>query len=203
MNTTRRPSSCSAFSFCRTASSRRAFIQEGSQMVVGSFFGNIDIVWMAFAQPRVRHANKLRVLFQLNDCSAAAISHGGPQAADHLVNRLAEVSFVRGSPFDPLGDKLLKIIFDVLKIAVLAPRAHRLQGPHAAIDLVAASFKENLLPPTLINSREESPDHHGIRPRTDSLGNVSGLLDAPVGNDRHFAFLRHAAAIHYPPYLMN
>ena len=45
---------------------------------------------MAFAQPRVGHFHKLRFCFHLFNSAAAAVSHGGTQAAVDLVQELMD-----------------------------------------------------------------------------------------------------------------
>ena len=63
--------------------------------VVRRFFGDEDIVRMAFLEAGVADADKLRILLQRRNIRRAAVAHAGTQTADQLINRFGERAFVR------------------------------------------------------------------------------------------------------------
>src|SRR5207245_776521 len=72
----------------------------------------------------------------------------------------------------------------VLEVAVPAPLAlaHRLERPHAAIELVGPALVEDRLARALLRAGEETADHDAVGAGGDRLGDVARELDAAVGD---------------------
>src|SRR4029077_5428495 len=131
--------------------------------VVGRFLRNLDVVHVALAGAGGRDANHLSLPLQFPDRRAAAVPHPGAEPAHELVDHGRDAALVCHAPFDPLGHELLgraaalQIEF-VLEVAIAAAAAHRADGAHASILLVAAALEEDQLAGTLVGAGKQIAD---------------------------------------------
>src|SRR4029079_12340763 len=116
----------------------------------------------------------------------------GAQAADELVDVIAQAALEGHHAFDAFGDELGLVLDRALAVALLRAADHRALGAHAAVDLVAAALVDHHFAGAFLAAREEAPDHHHGGPRGDRLGDVSRVADAAVGDDRHARRARDA-----------
>ena len=65
-----------------------------------------------------------------------------------------------------------------------AARGHRAERPHAAVALELLAVDEDELARALVAAREQRADHHRLRTGHDRLGDVAGVLQPAVGDDR-------------------
>ena len=72
----------------------------GTDGVVGSFLGDIDIVGMRLPQASRRDLDELGLLLKIGHCMAATVAHTGAQAAHELINGLAGESLVGDAALD-------------------------------------------------------------------------------------------------------
>src|SRR5690348_8423023 len=89
----------------------------------------------------------------------------------------------------------------VLEVPVLAVRtgfAARLHGTersHAAVALVLLAVDENQLAGALLDTGQQAAEHHGVGPDRDGLGDVAGVLQAAVADDRHAGGAAHLRGV--------
>ena len=72
----------------------------------------------------------------------------------------------------------------ILEVAVGAALLHGAERAHAAIALVRAALVELDLAGRLLGAREQAAEHHARRAGGDRLGDVAGIADAAVGDER-------------------
>src|SRR5688572_1146250 len=152
--------------------------------VVGSLFGDDDVVDVRFAQTHGGRAHETRLGAQVVDGAAAGVAHAGLEPADQLVDRLRQRAAIRDAPLDPLGDQLGVAGHLALEVPVAAAGAHRADRSHAPVHLVAAPLVQDDLARRLVGAREQAADHHRLRAGGDRLGDVARIFDATVG-DQH------------------
>src|SRR5512132_3486825 len=58
--------------------------------VVGGLLGDVDVVGVALGHAGAGHAAEAGVLAEVLDVFGAAVAHAGAEAADHLVDEVAE-----------------------------------------------------------------------------------------------------------------
>ena len=152
---------------------------------------------MALTQSRAGHADEARVALHLFDSSGADVAHRLAQPADELIDHVRQRPLVRHAPLDALGDQARLLADAALEVTVLAVAAalHGADGSHAAIVLVALALQDHQIAGTLIHSDQQPTQHHGVRARRDSLGDVARILDAAVGDDWDAAGACRARAV--------
>src|SRR5262245_7475419 len=91
--------------------------------VVRGFFGDEDVMHVAFAQAGASDAHETRALLHLGDGLAAGIAHPRAQAADELRDDLRNRAAVGHTALDALGHQLL-VRGAGLSVAVFAALAH-------------------------------------------------------------------------------
>ena len=69
---------------------------------------------------------------------------------------------------------------------------HGADRSHAAIRLEGAALVQNQLAGTLVGAGEQGADHDCARTRGQRLGDIAGILDATVGDDRNARVFRGA-----------
>src|ERR1700738_4634427 len=195
-------------------------------MIVGRLAGDDDVVDMALPEAGVGDADKLRLLLQVLDGFAAQVAHAGLQAAYELVDHGLQRPAVGYAAFDALGHELRQPVLGgplaldhafgallaashvlgALEVAFPGALAHGGKRSHAAVGLEAAALVEDGLAGALVHAREERADHDGTGAGGDGLGDLAGVLDAAVGDDRNVVLaggaigfrdggdLRHAGA---------
>ena len=73
----------------------------------------------------------------------------------------------------------------LLEIAVGRAARHRAERAHAAIGLVGAALVQIDLARALVGAGEQRADHRAVGAGGDRLGEIAGVADAAVGDDRH------------------
>src|SRR5690606_30947199 len=152
--------------------------------VVGCFLRDGHIMRVAFPNSGGGNSDKLGTVTQLAERLRAAIAHGRPQSADHLVHYLRKRPTVRHAALDTFGNELLDVVLRILKIPVLAARLHGSQRSHSAVRLVLPSLVENRLARALLHTSKQSTYHDALRAGSKRLRDVAGLLDATIRDDR-------------------
>src|SRR3989338_5708565 len=142
---------------------------------------------MPFPQSRRRHLHEAGLAAQIADGPTAEVAHAGAQPSDQLVDIKGERAFIRRVLFRSLRDQLHLVLHVGLAVAILAPFSHGPQGAHAAIGLVGPALVENGLPGALLGAREEAADHYRVGAGGQRLGDVAGVLDPAVRDNRHSA----------------
>ena len=103
------------------------------------------------------------------------------------------MSLVSYTSFYAFRYKLLGIL---LEIAVLAAVLHGCNGSHATIYLVFSSLVQFECSRALIASGEHASHHAHIGSGCNCLGNISGVLDTAVCNNRNAVALGNLIAVH-------
>ena len=89
-------------------------------------------------------------------------------------------------PSTPSGTSLPESI-PSLAIPISRTGHHRADGAHAAIRLEGPAFIDDDLAGTFLQSRQQAAEHDGVAPGGEGFGDIAGIADAPVGDDRHAA----------------
>ena len=145
--------------------------------------------WLS-TRPGRRDAGQLSALLQVGDRGRARVAHRGAQAADELVGDAGQRAPVGHLALDALGDELVvgeDVVGEVAVAAegLVAALLHRAQRAHAAVGLVLLAVHEDELARGLLDAGEQPADHHGVGAGDQGLGDVAGVLQAAVGDDRH------------------
>ena len=122
-----------------------------------------------------------------------AVAHTGTNAANELEYGILHGSLVGNTSFHAFRNQLLRI---GLEVAVLAAVFHGCDGTHAAVYLVFSSLIQFKGSGALVTACEDASHHADVSAGGDSLGHVSGILDAAVRDDRNTVLLRNRIGIH-------
>src|SRR5580704_648754 len=114
-----------------------------------------------------------------------------------LVQDRAETTFVRHPAFNALWNEFFKLRGGVLKVAVAGAvrLRHGAQGSHASIRLVRTTLVKLDFPRRFLGAGEHTADHHAVRACGERLGNVAGIANSTIADDRNaraFERLGHA-----------
>ena len=145
---------------------------------------------MRLLEARRGDAHETALHPQLVDGARTGVEHRLPQAAEQLVDHRRDRSAVGHLALDALGDELLVAGHIRLEVAVtrvarlLAAGLKRTQRAHAAVALELLAVDEDQIARALVGARQQRPEHHGLRTRDERLGDVAGVLQAAVGDDR-------------------
>ena len=158
--------------------------------VVRGFGGHHDIVRVRFAQTGVGDADELATLRHLGDVVGADVEHGLVQATEHLVEHGVQRSAVRHFAFHAFRHDLVAgghvgLEVAVLGVGLLAARGHGTEGAHATVQLVLLAVQEHLLARGFLTASERAAEHHGGSASHEGLGDVTGVVDATVGDAGH------------------
>src|SRR5229473_4791559 len=77
--------------------------------VIRRLAGDRDVVHMALAQPGIGDPHKGAVLLHLGARAVAGVAHRRAQAADQLVDDVADRPLVGDAAFDPFGDEFERV----------------------------------------------------------------------------------------------
>ncbi len=116
----------------------------------------------------------------------ADVPHRRAQTADELVDEIAQRTLVGHAALDPLRDELLDVADPFLEIAVLGVGAglHGADGAHAPILLEALPLVEHDFARTLVDAGQQGAEHDRVGAGGDRLGDIAGILDPAIGDDR-------------------
>ena len=95
--------------------------------------------------------------------------------------------------FHAFRNKLLGVF---LEVTVLASVLHCRNGSHTAVNLIFTSLIQLECSRALIASCEDASHHADISACSDSLGDISGILDSAVGDDRDSIPAGNVIAVH-------
>src|SRR6476661_3870 len=110
--------------------------------IVRRFFGNNDVVHMAFAESCDRLADERRILLELGDRPASAIAHSGFEPSDKLIDDRRQGSLVRHASFDTFRHELLWGT-TALAIPIAAAPLHGADRSHASVHLVRSRLVDH------------------------------------------------------------
>ena len=156
---------------------------------------------MAFPHAGRRDADQLRVAPERLQVRRPAVPHAGPQAALELVDHRRDAPLVRHAPLDALGHELPRGVVRggrvevLLEVAVRAAAPQRPDRTHPAVVLEAAALVEDEFARTLVGAGEQAAHHHRAGADRERLGDVAGVADAAVGDDRDVVLRRRGRAL--------
>src|ERR1041385_1029918 len=159
--------------------------------IVGRFFGDDDVVDVALAQAGGGDAEEAGLCLQLVDVAGAAVAHAALQTADQLVDEIGDRAFGGDAAFDALGNKLAAGFLGVPVAAALRHGAHR---AHAAVGLERAALIEDGFAGAFVGAGEKAADHDAIGAGGESLGDIAGIFDAAIGDQRDVGLASGARA---------
>ena len=116
------------------------------------------------------------------DVLGTTVAHAGAEAADELIDGLAEGALVRHAGHDALRHELAGVAGLRLEIAVLGAGLHGLDGAHASVCLELTAIVDDCLARRLLNAREHGAHHHGVAAGCEGLHDVAGIAEAAVGD---------------------
>src|SRR5260370_21315338 len=123
-------------------------------LVVRRFFGDEDVVDVAFPLARLAHADEFRSPAQFHETRGPHVAHSGLHSANQLLDIRSKRSAMRYTALDSFGHERA-LGNSLLAAAIAHPFAHRAQRAHPAVELVRASLVESRLAGTLLGSREQ------------------------------------------------
>ena len=88
-----------------------------------------------------------------------------------------------GTILSSLADVGLEVA--VLGVRLLAARGHRAERAHAAVGLELLAVDEDQLARALLAAGQQRAEHHRVGAGDERLGDVAGVLQAAVADDRH------------------
>src|SRR5581483_10535200 len=102
--------------------------------VVGRFFRNHYIVWMAFTQARTGNTSEVRLLLHVLNGGCSGISHCLAQTSNQLIDQWAKHTFVRHTCLNTFCNNL-RLFHAVLEVAIftITTLLHSTNGTHTAI----------------------------------------------------------------------
>src|ERR1035438_4596129 len=133
----------------------------------------------------------------LLDTVAAGLPHRRAQAAGQLIQNRDQTALVRPSAFDALGHELFELGRCVLEIAVSRTVfiRHRPERAHASISLVRCALIEFDVAWRFFGAGEHAANHDGVRPGYDRLGEIAGIADTAIRDQRHTRALERRSDI--------
>src|SRR5437763_1134893 len=85
--------------------------------VIRCFLGDVDIVQVAFGHAGGGDAAEAGFGAEAFDVGGAAVAHAGAEAADHLIDKIAQVAAIGDAAFDAFGDELLGLSYAALAVS--------------------------------------------------------------------------------------
>ena len=130
-------------------------------------------------------ADECRLAAHLLQALAAGITHGGAQAAHHLVDDGAQRPLVRHPAFYALGHQLFDLVI-LLEIPVRGTvlLRHGTQGTHAAVGFVGTPLEQFHLAGGFLGAGKQTAYHNSVRASGQGLGDITGVAYAAVGDER-------------------
>ena len=110
------------------------------------------------------------------------------------------MSFIRNTTLNTLRHKLLCIL---LEITILAAILHSCDRSHSTIYFIFSSLIKFECSRALVASCEHASHHADIGTCCDGLGDISGIFDTAVCNDRDSVAVSHFITIHNCSNLRN
>src|SRR5690606_25694016 len=101
--------------------------------IVRRFFRDLHVVHVRFTHAGRSDFNELGLAAHFLNGLAAAIAHGGPDAAYQLIDDGDDAALVGHAAFDAFGHELVSVVGRVLEVAVGRAVAHGAHAAHAAI----------------------------------------------------------------------
>src|SRR5208337_1982163 len=163
---------------------------------------NHHVVDVAFAQASAADAYEPRLLLEFGNGRAAYVSHSALHAAHQLVNDHGNRPAIRHAAFDAFGNELSQTIavasvlgqnghrrirLAILEVTLAGALRHGGERSHSAVHLERAALVENCLARAFFGSGEQRADHHAARAGGNRLCDISGILDAAIGDDGNIA----------------
>src|SRR5215212_9102705 len=100
----------------------------------------MNIVGMAFRHAGAGDAAEAGFAAEGFDIGGAAVAHAGAEAADHLIDEVAQWAAIRDSAFDAFGDEFFGLGDLALAIAVFGAVDHGPHATHSAVGFVSPSL---------------------------------------------------------------
>ncbi len=152
---------------------------------------------MRFAQACTGDTDKAGALVECIYISCTGISHRGAQAANQLMQDIAQRPFVGNTAFNAFGYQFHGFIYITLEVPVLAALLHGTNRAHAAIGFIGASLIQNLGAGGFFGTGEHRAEHAGGCACSHGLGKITGKLDATIGDDRNAGIMSCRSALHH------
>ena len=142
---------------------------------------------MAFQKTCIGNADKLCISAEIINGLCTAVAHACTKAAEHLEDRISQNALVGNTAFDAFRHQFLGIF---LELAVLGSFCHRSHGTHAAIDFEGTSLIDFNGTGRFFCAGKQAAQHHAGTACGQCLHDVTGILDAAVGDDADAMLVR-------------
>ena len=161
---------------------------------------------VALDQAGAGDADELGLFVQLGDGGAAGIAHAAFHTAHQLEDVIGQGAPVRHTTLYALRHQLFVAL---LEVAVLAAVLHGGDGTHTAVALELAALIDLALAGGFLAAGQQAAQHNGAGTGGQRLDDITGILDAAIGDDGDIILgggagglidggdLRHADARHY------
>src|SRR5206468_7777596 len=114
---------------------------------------------VALRQARIRNPNEPRPLLKLRDGRRAGVSHRRLNAADKLVDDLADGPLEWHLALYAFGHELEVILDVLLEVAVCGSTSHCADGAHPTVSLIGPALVQEGLAGRLLRPREQRAHH--------------------------------------------
>ena len=138
----------------------------------------------------------MRFFGEILERGSADVAHAAFEATDELVGERTERTFVGDAAFDAFGDgfsTVARVLHDGIAVGT---GVHGTDGAHTAIRLEGAALIENCFAGRFLSAGEEAADHDAACAGSDGFGDIAGIFDATVGDDRNAGALCGARSFH-------
>ena len=149
---------------------------------------------MALAVTATRHPDKTAILTQRRNVRRPAIPHRRTNTSNKLIDKIAELAFVRHAPLNTSRHQLGDILHLVTQIAFV-PLPQSTKRTHPPMHLIGAPLIDNRRTRTLICPSKQTTNHHRTRTRTYRLRNIPRITDATIGDNGNVVLVRLRRAI--------
>src|SRR5215203_4444242 len=136
--------------------------------------------------------NEGTALLELRNRRCSGVEHGLAQAADELIGNRGQRSTVRDMALDALrdqhrigGDVALEVAIPGIGGAGATTGGHGAERSHSAIRLELLAIDEDELTRALLTAGQQRAEHHRVGAGHQRLGDVTGVLQATVTDQRH------------------
>ena len=101
-----------------------------AEAVVGGFFGNHNIMRVAFLQAGMCDLSEPGFFAEFPHCAHSTVPHPGAKPAGQLQHKSRNISFIGNSAFNAFRHQFTGVRDIALSIAVFAALLHGADGPH-------------------------------------------------------------------------
>ena len=117
----------------------------------------------------------------------SAVAHTGTKSAEHLEYSVFHHALICHTALNTFRNQLLRVR---LEVTILTSVLHCRDGTHTTVNLVLSALIQLEGSRALVTSGKHASHHADITARSNGLGDISGVLDTAICDDRDTELLR-------------